>query len=245
MRKLLLFALTMGLSTMTFAQLETEVSVDSYNSPTGTIVLQDPANGTTTISVEITNNNSFTVPEFTRLDFYITLDGNKVLNPANGTDVWSTSLVDSIQTGDSETIIITAVYGATSARGSKPLCTELFRIVPVKGVQPGLNTNIDANKKLCKNFDFDFPASIGDVTTSEISKIITTGDLMKIYFNGSVSSQIKMMNITGQVVKTIETSVSGNNAVENVDISNLTPGLYIVTIQNGNGSASAKKVFVQ
>ena len=245
MRKLLLFALTMGLSTMTFAQFNTEVSVDSYDSPTGNITLQDPANGTTTISVVLTNNNSYTVPEFTRLDFYISRGGTKISNPANGTDVWSTSLIDSIQSGNSETIIISGVYGAEGTHGMDTLCAELFQLIPVKGPQPGLNTNMDPNKEFCEEFSFDFPASISNVKGTEISKIATDGDLMKVYINGTANTQIKMLSITGQVVKTINTTVTGNNFVENVDISDVTPGVYIVTIQSENGTASAKKVFIQ
>lgn len=245
MRKLLLFALTVGISTMTFAQFNGNASVDSYALPTGTIILEDPANGTTSIKVNITNNTADTIPDLTNFFFYVTLDGTKVKHPVTGTDEWGYSLINPLPNGSTIDALLTAELGATGDRGSRPLCVELYQYVMVKGTAPGLYTNVDGNKELCENFDFGWPVGVSDVTSTEISKIITNGDLMKVYINGNTSSQIKMMNITGQVVKTINTSITGNNTVENVDISDLTPGVYIVTIQSENGSASAKKVFIQ
>ena len=241
MRKLLLFALTMGLSTMTFAQFNGNMSTDSFVLPTGTITLQDPANGTTSISVTVTNNTADTIPDLTNIFFYITLDGVKINHPVTGTDTWGFSLINPLPNGESRDLLLTTDWGAVGSRGSVALCADLYQYVMVKGTAPGLYSNVDADKEVCQNFDFDFPASIGDITNTEISKIFTNGDLMTIYISNNTSSQIKMMNITGQVVKTVNASVTATN----VDISDLTPGVYIVTIQSENGSASAKKVFIQ
>ena len=245
MRKLLLFALTMGLSAMTFAQTDGLISVDNYVLPTGTIILEDPANGNTSISVTITNNTTDTIPDLSNLFFYVTIDGTKIKHPSTGADAWGFNLIDPLAIGASTQVQLTNEWGAVAPNGTNSLCIELYQYVTFSGPDPGFHPNVDANKQICEDFLFSFPASISDFSDSKISKIVTNGDVMKVYFDGATSSQIKMMNITGQVVKTINTNVTGNNSVENIDISDVTPGVYIVTIQSENGTASAKKVFIQ
>ena len=63
--------------------------------------------------------------------------------------------------------------------------------------------------------------------------------------NNSNVTELKLMSITGQVVKSIVASNGGQDFTESFDISNLTSGVYIVSIQTENGESQAQKVFVQ
>ncbi len=245
MKKLLLFAFTMGMSTMTFAQ-DGLVSVDSYVSPTGTVTTEDPANGTTLLEVEITNNESaFTYPgAFTQLSFEVTVDGNAINDPTTSAPIWVKQINLDLAPGTSQNVTLATNWGAVGDPGSHEMCVKLTNILIAS--TGTFVPNTDQNMEFCDDFDFAWPASVADLQTSEIANIKTTGDVMTVIVkNTSAVTEVKLMSITGQVVKTVTTSNGGQNFNQNFDISNLTSGVYIVTVQSENGATQAQKVFVQ
>lgn len=243
MRKLLLFALSMGIGTMSFAQIN--ASVDNIIKPTGTVVLEDPANGSTIITVEITNNDTFDYPGTTRYNFNLSLDGTALSEPGGNTE-WTTTYSGGLTQGSTAILTLTQSMGFEGNSGMRELCIVLQRAFIITGPHAGQNDNNDANKERCETLMFDYPASVNDIKSSEISKIITEGGLMQVYINNAGNSAlIKVMNITGQMVKTVQASTGAQEFVESIDVSDLNPGVYIVTIESENGTASAKKVFIQ
>lgn len=245
MKKLLLFAFTMGMSAMTFAQ-DGKISVDAIVSPTGTITTEDPANGTTLLEVEITNNETgFTYPgALTQLTFEVTVDGDKINDP-NGVQIWVKQINLDLAPGGSQNVTLATDWGAVGDPGTHEICVKLTNMLVASG-GGGLITNSDQNMEFCDNYEFAWPASINDLQTSEIANIKTVGDVMTVSVNNtSAVTEVKLMSITGQVVKTVTTSNGGQNFNQNFDISNLTSGVYIVTVQSENGATQAQKVFVQ
>jgi hypothetical protein len=250
MKKLLLFALVMGLGTMSFAQ-TTNFSVESILTPTGTITTEDPANGTTILSVSVTNNDAaITFPIGTVLTFNVSLEGLPVDNVAPGGAAipWIASLSSlPIAPGETQNFVLSQTWGAApSTIGTHELCIELVSIFDITTTPaPTMYTNADQNKELCQDYNFAWPLGINDVV-SEISNIKTNGDVMTISVtNNSNQAQIQLMSVTGQVVKTVNTSAAGQNFTQEINISDLTSGVYVVTIQNENGASIAQKVFIQ
>ena len=249
MKKLLLFALIMGLGTMSFAQ-TTNASIDAILTPTGTVTTEDPANGTTILSVSVTNNDAaITFPVGTVFTFNVSLEGLPVDNiaPGGASIPWVASLSSlAMAPGETQTFVLSQTWGAApSTIGTHELCIELVSIFDISTVPPTMYTNADQNKQICQDFNFAWPVGINDVV-SEISNIKTDGDVLTISVtNNSNQAQIQLMSVTGQVVKTIVTSAAGQNFTQEINISDLTSGVYIVTIQNENGASVAQKVFIQ
>ncbi len=250
MKKLLLFALIMGLGTLSFAQ-NTNISVDAILTPTGTITTEDPAAGSTILSVSLTNNDgAITFPVGSVFTFDVKLEGIPVDNvaPGGGTIPWVVSLVSlPMAPGETQNFVLSQSWGASpSAIGTHELCVEVVSVFDISTVPPVMYTNVDQNKEICADYLFAWPVGIKDVVTSEISNIKTTSDVMTITVtNNSNQAQIQLMSVTGQVVKTVNTSAAGQNFTQEINISDLTSGVYIVTIQNENGASVAQKVFIQ
>lgn len=249
MKKLLLFALSMGLGTLSFAQDSTYASIDSYIAPAGTITTEDPKNGSTSISVNITNNDTMTYPIGTLLIYEVTLDGALQINyDINGTATpWQTPIVGiEMKPGDSQVFILTQTFGADIDPGKADICVKLVQIFDVSVVPPVFYGNNDQNAELCEEFTFAWPLSVSNVQVTSISNIKTVGDIMTV--NGqniSNQTQIQIMSVTGQVLKSVTTANAGQEFSENINISDITSGLYIVTIQSENGATAAQKVFIQ
>lgn len=247
MKKLLLFALTMGVSAMSFAQ-QGKISIDAILEPSDPIIVQNPANGTTSIAVTITNNDdAFSYPaSFTSLLFYVSVDGDRIDNPlAAGNQQFLAQLLVELAPGASTDVTLTTLWAPVGDPGQYDLCIDLDLISVVTTPAFAL-TNQDVNREICENFTFSWPLGVSDVTTSEISEIKTIGNEMIVFVkNSSPVTEIKLMSITGQVVKSISLSNGGQDFQEAFDISNLTSGLYIVSVQSENGTTQAQKVFVQ
>ena len=230
MKKLLLFALTMGLGTISFAQ-------------------EDPKSGTTSITVNVTNNDTFTYPVGTLLIYEVTLEGQLLINyDINGTAIpWQTPIVGlEMKPGDTQDFILTQTYGAKIDPGKGTLCVKLTQIFDVSVLPPVFYGNNDQNAELCQEFTFAWPLSVSNVQVTSISSIKTDGSIMTVTGkNLSNQTQIQIMNVTGQVLKTVTASNAGQEFAKRIDISDLTSGLYIVTIQSENGATAAKKVFIQ
>jgi hypothetical protein len=248
MKKLLLFALTMGLGTMSFAQ-KTKASVDSFVAPTGTITTEDPKNGSTTITVSVTNNDTMTYVVGTLLLYEVTVDGNLIENyDVSGIKIpWQTPLVSlPMAPGETQDFILTQTFGADIDPATAPICVKLKQVIDVSVIPPLFYGNDDQNDELCKDFVFAWPLGVSNVAVSSISNIKTEGDVMTVTVNNSSNfTQIQVMSVTGQVLKSVNASNAGGQFTENINISDLTSGLYIVTIQSENGATSAKKVFIQ
>ena len=247
MKKLLLFALIMGISAISFAQ-DGKISVDAYIDPSGTITTEDPANGSTLIQVTVTNNEStYTYPaNQTQFNFNVKLDGNLIDNPAApATKEFIIPILADLAPGASVDLILATNWGPDATPGTHSLCVDLLRAVVTTAVPP-IIANTDQNKEFCQDFNFQWPVGINDLNSSEISKIKTEGDLMTIFVkNTSNVTEVKLMSITGQIVKTVTSSNGGQDFNESFDISNLTSGVYIVSVQSENGATQAQKVFVQ
>lgn len=239
MKKILLFALSLGLGTMSFAQ--TNISVDGYDNPVGTVYI-GASNPTNSIEVNITNNSGtdYLANEGHSATFSVTVDGIALTDPDGNN--WVRPMSFDFTIGSTSNFILTQSWTPTEESGSHELCVTLVSILK-NGTTPEPNT--DANSKFCDSFTFDFLAGINN-NKVEISKIQTNGDLMTISANNvGPQAQIKIMSITGQVVKTIAPATGSQNFRENIDISDLTSGVYIVTIQNETGVSAVQKVFVQ
>ncbi|MFT4753372.1 MAG: hypothetical protein ACI85Q_000913 [Salibacteraceae bacterium] len=248
MKKLLLFAVTMGLSTLSFAQTGL-ISVDAIISPSGTVTTQDPANGTSEIRVTITNNEtSFTyVANQTQFNFNIKVDGVLINDPAGSvsTPEILIPIFSDLAPGASIDLILATNWAAQGDPGQHEICVELIRIF-ANASTPPLITNTDQNKSFCDNFTFAWPVGISELNSAEISNIKTEGDVMTVsVINTSSVTELKLMSITGQVFKSVIASNGGQDFIESFDISNLSSGVYIVSIQTENGASQAQKVFVQ
>lgn len=244
MKKLLLFTFLLGLTTITFGQIvNTEIEVTSYISPTGTIYIDGSGTGAnlTTIEVNITNNDTVTFAGgFSVLTFGVIFEGNPLADPAS--TGWSFGLTNDFAPGTTQNFRLTDDWGASTTPGSRELCVSLNSVLSGST----LYNNTDTEKELCQSFDFDFSIGIENIVGAEISEIKMTGDLMTVFVkNSTQQSQIQVMSITGQVVKTVNTAVGSQNFYQNIDISDLTAGVYIVTVQTENGKAAAQKVMIQ
>lgn len=247
MKKLLLFALSLGLGFTGFSQgSTTKLSVNSFIKPTGTVYIDGTGNGNvlTTIEVEIQNNDaSVTFPSGAQIKFSVSLDGTQVSDP-NGA-AWVRNLAIPLNSNATQNFVLTSAWGASTSPGSHNLCTSLDNVIIV-GVPPTVYTNQDQNKQLCKDFTFDFASSVKDLSLAEISQIKTEGDLMTVFVkNTSNKAQIQIMSITGQIVKTVNANSSGQNFYQEINISDLTAGIYVVAIQTEKGISAAQKVMVQ
>jgi len=249
MKKLLLFALSLGLGTISYAQTPTQVSVDAFVSPTGTVFIDGSGTGAvlTKIEVTITNNdaNGVNFAAGSTFNYNVKLDGTKIDQPvAGGTTEWGNLIAQDINANTSHGVTLTNSWAASTQPGSHEICVSLERIVV--SVTPFLYDNQDANKELCQDFTFDWATSVADLSRAEISSIKTHGDVMTVTVkNTNQQVQINILNITGQTVKTVIPSAGGQNFYQDIDISDLTSGVYIVTIQTENGVSAAQKVFVQ
>ncbi len=247
MKKLLLFAFTMGISAISFAQ-QGRISVDAILLPANPVIIQDPANGTTEIKVSLTNNDTaFTYPSsFTSLLFYVSVDGVQIEKPlGGGSKEFVTQVLGDLAPGGTIDITLTTLWAPVGDPGQYDVCVELNRISVVSA--PAFTMlNSDVNMEGCENFTFSWPVSVSELTNSEISQVKTIGNEMTVFVkNTSSVTEIKLINITGQVVKSITSFHGGQDFQETFDISNLTAGVYIVSVQSGNGTKQAQKVFIQ
>jgi hypothetical protein len=247
MKKLLLFALSMSIGAASYAQgTPTNLSVNSYVQPTGTVYIDGTGNGNvlTTIEVEIQNNDqAVTFPGGAQISYGVTLDGTPFTDP-NGT-AWVKNVAVALAPNATQNMVLTSAWGASTTQGTHNLCVSLNGVVIV-AAPPVLYTNQDQKKQLCADFTFDFASSVNDISLAEISQIKTEGDLMTVFVkNTSNQAQIQIMSITGQVVKTINSANSGQNFYQEINISDLTSGVYVVAIQTENGISAAQKVFIQ
>ena len=241
MKKLLLFALSLGIGTMSIAQ-TTSISVDSYTEPSGTVYIgaSSPSN---IIEVSVTNNSGsdYLANEGHSASFLVTVDGATLADPDGNN--WVRPMSFDFTDGFTSNFIITQSWAPTEGPGSHELCVTLVMILN-GGTTP--EPNMDANSKLCETYTFGFLAGIDDNKLIEISSIQTSGDIMTVFVkNAGHQAQINIMSITGQVVKTVVPSIGGQSFTENIDVSDLTAGVYIVTIQTENGISAAQKVFIQ
>lgn len=244
MKKLLLFAFTLGLGTISYAQTPTNISINGFDSPTGTVYIDGSGSGNVVniLTVAVTNNDAgvdFNAGSV--FSYAVTLDGNAVMDP-DGLG-WARNNSLNIPSGTSQSLILSQSFSTSVNPGNYELCVSLNNVV----VPPaGIYVNVDPNKQFCKSFDFDFTAGVGDMDVSEISRITTNGNLLTVYVkNASQNVQINLMSMTGQIVKTVSPNSSGQNFYQNIEIGDLTSGVYIVTIQTENGISAAKKVFIQ
>ena len=250
MKKILLFALSFGVGSMAFAQTPTHLSIDAFLSPTGTVYIDGSGSGNvlTEIIVTITNNdvNNINFAPGSNFNYNVKLDGTKVGDPdaAGNPTEWVKSTALAINVGTSHDVTLTSSWPVSTEPGSHEICVSLERIQVV--TTPYLYGNEDTNKELCKDYTFDWATSVEDISKAQIEKVTTSGDLMTVFVkNSSQNIQINILSITGQTIKTVNPSASGQNFYQNIDISDLSSGVYIVTIQTENGVSAAQKVFVQ
>lgn len=246
MKKLLLFAVTMGISAMSFAQVGL-VSVDAIVKPTGTLTTEAPGSGTTNIEVTVTNNEAtFTYPgTFTQFNFRVKVDGVEIKDPTTGVIEWVVAIPTPLAPGASANVTLSTSWAPQGEPGSHELCVDLQNAL-IAGSTPPFVTITDANKEACQDFTFAWPVGINDLNSAEISTIQTIGDVMTVFVkNTSTVTELKLMSITGQVVKTVTASNGGQDFNESFDISNLTSGVYIISVQSENGATQAQKVFIQ
>lgn len=247
MKKLLLFALSLGLGATGFSQgTPTNLSVNSFIQPTGTVYIDGTGNGNvlTTIEIEIQNNDpAVTFPSGAQISYGVTLDGTPLTDP-NGT-AWVKNLAVALAPNATQNVVLTSAWGASTTAGTHNLCASLNGVVIV-AAPPVLYTNQDQNKQLCKDFTFDFASSVNNLSLAEISQIKTEGDVMTVFVkNSSNNAQVQIMSITGQIVKTVNAASGGQNFYQEINISDLTSGVYVVAIQTEKGISAAQKVMVQ
>jgi len=247
MKKLLLFALSLSLGAAGFSQgTPTNLSVNSFIQPTGTVYIDGTGGGNvlTTIEIEIQNNDAaVTFPSGAQFSYAVTLDGTPVTDP-NGA-AWVRNLAIALSPNATQNFVLTSAWGANTTTGTHNLCASLNGVVIV-AAPPVLYTNQDQNKQFCADFTFDFASSVNDLSQAEISQIKTEGDVMTVFVkNTSNNAQVQIMSITGQIVKTINTTSAGQNFYQEINISDLTSGVYVVAIQTEKGISAAQKVFVQ
>ncbi|MGB0805147.1 MAG: T9SS type A sorting domain-containing protein [Salibacteraceae bacterium] len=252
MKKLLLFALSMGLGTLSFAQTPVGlVSVDSYTKPAGVVITEPDGSGSTELVVNITNNetNGFVYPGgFTTFTYRVTVDGVQIEDPTTGSIDWIIlPNPNDLAPGQSQTSILSNTWAPQGEEGTHEICVDLVNAVFAPGsVNPPFVTISDANKELCEDFTFQWPVGINDLVNAEISNIKTNGDLMTVFVKNSGSvTELKLMSITGQVVTAITSTNGGQDFNETFDISSLTSGVYIISVQTENGTSQAQKVFIQ
>ncbi len=248
MKKLLLFSITLVLGSLSYAQSTTAISVDAILKPTGTVFIDGSGTGSvlTDIMITITNNDpsSTNFGVGSNFNYNVKLDGVKLDDPDLGGTEWVKTIALAVDANQSYDVTLTNSWAASTQPGSHELCVSLERIVVL--VSPFLYNNTDANKEFCSDFTFDWATSVGDLSKANISKITTSGDLMTVFVkNTNQNVQINVLSITGQTVKTVLPNAGGQNFYQNIDISDLTSGVYIVTIQTENGISAAKKVFIQ
>lgn len=246
MKKLLLFTLALGLGTLVSAQTPTQVSLNSFISPTTTFYIDGSGSGAVKniLTVNATNNDgSVTFPAGAAFNYTVKIDGATVTDP-DGLG-WTRVNAFNLAPGQSDDLTITQSLSFTTSPGSYELCVSLENIA-VTMPSFVLYVNGDANKQVCKTFPFDFTASVGSLEVPEISKITTSGDIMTVYVkNSSNQISVNVLDITGRTVKTVVPSIGGQDFYQNVDVSDLSAGVYIVAIQTENGISSAQKVFIQ
>lgn len=240
MKKLLLFTLSIGLATLGFAQ--TNVSVDSFLDPAGTVLVGDsgPEN---TIRINMTNNagKDYLATENNTVSFSVTVDGVVLADPTGGN--WIRPMTFDFLNGATEEFILAQTWVASQTPGNYEICVTIEMILE-GGNSPQSNT--DANKQLCQSFDFANPTGINNLNSASISNVTTSGDIMNVFIkNASSQIQINVLDVTGRIVKTTTPVIGGQDFNERINISDLTSGVYIVTIQNDNGILSTQKVFVQ
>ena len=247
MRKLLLFALSMGLGTMSFAQ-DGKISIDAILVPTGTVTTQAPNSGTNIIKVKITNNEtSYVYPAtISNFNFKVSLDGNFIDNPTvPGNKEFVIPILAPFAPGQTIEVILATTWSPQGDPGTHTMCVRLERMV-VASVPPVVVTNVDQNLESCKDFTFAWPNGILNLNGTITSKVIANNDIMTVNVTGNINqAQIQIMSITGQVVKTVNASTGNNEIIQVIDISDLTSGVYIVTVQTESGPAPAQKVFIQ
>lgn len=249
MKKLLLFAVSMGISALSIAQTPAGlVSTDAVVSPTGTIYTEADGNGTTLLEVTVTNNetNGFVYPgAFTQFNFSVTIDGVEINDPTNGTVEWVVSIPNDLNPGSSANVVLSTSWAPQADPGEHEFCVKLKNAL-IAGTSNPFVTITDANKDLCENRTFAWPVGINDLETAEIANVINNGEEMTVFVkNAGNSTEIKLMSITGQVVKTLISSNGGQDFNETFDISSLTSGVYILSVQGENGASQAQKVFIQ
>jgi hypothetical protein len=246
MKKLLLLSLALGMGAAVSAQVPTQVSLNSFNSPTATVYIDGSGSGTVKniINVNGTNNDAgVSFPAQAAYNYIVTVDGSPITDP-DGTG-WTRLNQFPFNSGQSDDFTITQSYSPNVSVGNYEICVSLENIA-VTSPTLILYVNGDPNKKVCKTFAYDFTAGVGSVEVPEISKITTSGDIMTVYVkNSSNQIRVNVLDITGRTVKTVVPSIGGQDFYQNVDVSDLSAGVYIVAIQTENGISSAQKVFIQ
>ena len=246
MKKLLLISLAFGMGTVVNAQTPTQVALTGFVSPTSTVYIDGSGSGAVKNILTVTarnNDPSVTFSAGAAFNYSVTVDGSTVTDP-DGLG-WTRVNAFDLAPGQTDDLTITQSFTTSLSPGNYEICVSLDNIA-VTMPSFVLYVNGDANKKVCKTFPFDFTASVGSLEIPEISKISTVGDVMTVYVkNSSNQISVNILDITGRTVKSVVPSIGGQDFYQNVDISDLSSGVYIVAIQTENGISSAQKVFIQ
>ncbi|HPT53121.1 MAG TPA: T9SS type A sorting domain-containing protein, partial [Bacteroidales bacterium] len=96
------------------------------------------------------------------------------------------------------------------------------------GTDPDLNNN-----HYCVTVDL--PSGINNYSTSNMNVYPNPANNV-IYVNNAEGAQVTVFDINGKVVAEVEAAT----ATQSIDVANLTQGLYIVRIANGNEVATSK-----
>jgi photosystem II stability/assembly factor-like uncharacterized protein len=103
----------------------------------------------------------------------------------------------------------------------------------------------------CSGSSAEFEVMIDDCTGLQESSILgelklypnPAGNTLNVAFNSSsvTNANISILNHLGQVVMTVDETVTEGSQQLSIDISNLHPGIYVMTIQDDRGEVSRKQ----
>lgn len=234
MKQFLLSAACIAMSAFSFAQVDLEVV--SIDDPGSDLKIDELY----TVAVTVMNNGSADIPANSGYYFNVTLDGSNVPHPVQGQWV-SQQTIPITAGGTAQFILAQNTDFEVTAPQSSNLCVSLNTVLQAGSMIP--DQNQDANLEACETVNFDWANSVTEIAKSDI-QVYAANNLLNIDFGvaSNSTSDITVLGLSGQTFKSEQRAMSG---MQQMNVSDLVPGLYLVHIKPETGSSITKKIVIK